>query len=219
MSAARGGDRAAVSNPKGHMMKKHFLPLAAAAMAMGTTASADPFVDAVVKNFQDMGYEFVEIERGRTQLKAEGVRGTQELEVIYDLATGRIISRETGRADDDYIGRSGVEIGTRDRDFVGDDNDDDDSDDSDDDNDDDDLDDNDDDDRSGSRDDNDDDNDDDDSSGSRDDDDDDDSSGSGSGSDDNDDDNDDDDSGSDNDDSSSDDSGSDDNDDDNDDDD
>jgi hypothetical protein len=174
------------------MMKKHFLPLAAAAMAMGTTASADPFVDAVVKNFQDMGYEFVEIERGRTQLKAEGVRGTQELEVIYDLATGRIISRETGRADDDYIGRSGVEIGTRDRDFVGDDNDDDDNDD---DNDDDDLDDNDDDDRSGSRDDNDDDNDDDDSSGSRDDDDDDDSSGSGSGSDDNDDDNDDDDTG------------------------
>ena len=184
-------------------MRQRLLPFAAAAMMAGTGAGADPFVDAVVKNFQDMGYQFVEIERGRSQLKAEGVRGNQELEVIYDLATGRIIRQETGRADDSYVGRSGVEISSRDRDFTGsgsgrgrddfdDDNDDDDDDDDDDrsggrdDNDDDD----DDDDRSGGRDDNDDDNDDDD-------DDDDSSSGSGgsgsSGSDDNDDDNDDDD--------------------------
>jgi hypothetical protein len=181
-------------------MRQRLLPFAAAAMMAGTGAGADPFVDAVVKNFQDMGYQFVEIERGRSQLKAEGVRGNQELEVIYDLATGRIIRQETGRADDSYVGRSGVEISSRDRDFTGsgsgrsgddfdDDNDDDDDDD----------------DRSSGRDDNDDDNDDDDSSSSgssRDDndddnDDDDSSSGSGgsgsSGSDDNDDDNDDDD--------------------------
>jgi hypothetical protein len=200
------------------MMKQQFLPFAtAAAMMMGSAASADPFVDAIVKNFQDMGYEFVEIERGQTQLKAEGVRGNRELEVVYDLATGRIIRQETGRADDDYIGRSGVEIDTRNRDFVGpggNDLDDDFDDD------------NDDDDRSGSsRDDFDDDNDDDDSSSggssggssrddNDDDNDDDDSSSGGSSGDDNDDDNDDDDSsgGSDSD------SGSDDNDDDNDDD-
>jgi hypothetical protein len=180
-------------------MRKPFIPFAAAALMMGYSAGADPFVDAVVKNFQDMGYQFVEIYRGSTQLRAEGVRGTQELEVIYDLATGRVIRQETGPADASYIGRSGVEINSGNRDFVGrsgrDDFDDDDDDDdrsssrsSRDDFDDDD----DDDDRSSSgssRDDNDDDNDDDDSSGS-------DSSGSdssGSGSDDSDDDNDDDD--------------------------
>jgi hypothetical protein len=156
-------------------MRRQFIPLAAAAFAVGTAASADPFVDAVVRNFQNMGYQFVEIERGQTQLKAEGVRGNEELEVIYDLSTGQIIKQERGRADAEYIGRTGVEIDVSNRDFVGGDSsggDDDDDDDDDDD-------------RSGSRDDDDDD-DDDDRSGSRDDDDD--NSGSGSGRDDDDDD-------------------------------
>ena len=162
-------------------MRQRLLPFAAATLMMGSTAGADPFIDAVVKNFQDLGYQFIEIERGRTQLKAEGVRGTEELEVIYDLATGQIIRRETGRADDWYVGRSGVEISSRNRDFN------------------DDFDDDDDDDRSSGRDDFDDDNDDDDGRSSGrddfdDDNDDDDSSSSSSSSDDNDDDNDDDDS-------------------------
>jgi hypothetical protein len=101
-------------------MRKRLVPLAGAAMMLVSTASADPFVDAVVRNFQDLGYEFIEIDRGRTQLRAEGVRGNEELTVIYDLATGRIIRQSTGRADDWYIGRSGIEINSRDRDFVGD---------------------------------------------------------------------------------------------------
>ena len=172
-------------------MKRYIAPLAAAAaITLGSQASADPFVDSVVRNFQNLGYDFIEIERGRTQLKAEGVRGTDELTVIYDLATGRIIRQETGRADSSYVGRDGLEIRSRDRDFVGSsgsgrsrDDDDDDNDDDDDD-----------DDRSRDRDD---DDDDDDRSRDRDDDDDDDdrsssSSSSGSGSDDNDDDDDDD---------------------------
>jgi hypothetical protein len=101
-------------------MRKRLVPLSAAAMVLVSTASADPFVDAVVRNFQDLGYEFIEIDRGRTQLRAEGVRGSEELTVIYDLATGSIIRQERGRADDWYIGRSGIEINSRDRDFVGD---------------------------------------------------------------------------------------------------
>lgn len=171
-------------------MKRHLAPLAAAAaMALGSPAGADPFVDSVVRNFQNLGYDFIEIERGRSQLKAEGVRGTQELTVVYDLATGRIIRQETGRADASYAGRDGLEIRSRDRDFVdasgsgrGRDDDDDDNDDDDDD-----------DDRSRDRDD---DDDDDDRSNDRDDDDDDgdrSSSSSSSGRDDNDDDSDDDD--------------------------
>jgi hypothetical protein len=172
-------------------MKRHFVPLTAAAMIVGASASADPFIDSVVKNLQELGYEYIEIERGQTQLRAEGVRGNRELEVIYDLATGRIIKQESGRADSDYVGRSGVEIDVANRDFVSDDRSGRSRDDNDDDNDDDD----DDDDRSSSRDDDDDDDDRSSSSSSRDDDDDDnDSSSSSSSSDDSDDDNDDDDS-------------------------
>jgi hypothetical protein len=164
----RGGELAARLQPKGQIMKRHLAPLAAAALAMGTAAGADPFVDSVVRNFQEMGYQFVEIERGQTQLKAEGVRGNEELEVIYDLSTGQIIKQERGRADADYIGRTGVKIDISNRDFVGGDRSgrDDDDDDS----------------RSGSRDDDDDDS----RSGSRDDDDDNSGSGSGRGDDDDD---------------------------------
>jgi hypothetical protein len=100
------------------MMKFKFVSMAAAAALIGGPASADPFVDAVVKNLQDLGYRFVEIERGATQLRAEGVRGNEELEVIYDIASGRILQQETGRADDDYIGRTGVELNTVRGDFL-----------------------------------------------------------------------------------------------------
>lgn len=177
----------------------------AAPVSVDPTRTGDGFADSVIADFRARGYDFIEIERGATQLKAEGIRGTEELEIVYDLATGRIIKQETGRADAEYIGRTGVEFDVSNDSFVGDDDDDrdDDSD------------------RSGRDRDDDDDDDDDDRSG-RDRDDDDDRSGSGSGRDDDDrDDNsgsDDDNSGSDDDDDSDDDSGSDDDDDDNDDD-
>jgi hypothetical protein len=92
------------------MMKLKFVSVAAAATLIGGTANADPFLDAVVKNFQDLGYQFIEIDRSRTRLEAEGVRGTEKLEVVYDLATGRILSQETGAADSRDIGRIGVRI-------------------------------------------------------------------------------------------------------------
>ena len=159
-------------------MKTYFLPLAVSATLLGSAALADAFVDGVVNNLRDLGYEYIEVTRGVTQAKAEAVRGTQKIEVIYDLATGRILKQEYETAGPGYLGRTGVEIDVERRDFL-DDDDDDGS-------------------RSG-RDDNDDDDDDDDD-GSRsssgrddnDDDDDDDGSRSGSGRDDNDDDNDDD---------------------------
>lgn len=91
-------------------MKFKFVSMAAAAALIGGPAGADPFVDAVVKNFQDLGYQFIEIDRSRTRLEAEGVRGTEKLEVVYDLATGRILSQETGAADSRDVGRSGVRI-------------------------------------------------------------------------------------------------------------
>ncbi len=109
-------------------MRHHLFPLAAAAAIAGSASGADPFIDAVVRNFQDLGYQYVEIERGPTRLKAEGVRGTEELEIVYDLASGRILRQETGFADDDDIGRRGVVIETS-GDFPDDDLDDDEDDD------------------------------------------------------------------------------------------
>jgi uncharacterized membrane protein YgcG len=156
-------------------MKTLLLPLAASAMLFGSAALADTFVDGAVNNLRSLGYEYIEVTRGVTQARAEAVRGTQKIEVIYDLATGRILRQEYETAGPGYFGRSGVEIDVVRRDFL-DDDDDDGSRSGRDDNDDDDDDDS----RSGSgRDDNDDDNDDDGSRG-------------GSGRDDNDDDNDDD---------------------------
>ncbi len=91
----------------------------------GTAALSQSFEDKVVSMMRDLGYTFVEVKRGPTQLKAEGVKGTEKLEVIYDLATGRILKRERERADADEIGRVGFQFDVRDRDFLNDSDDDD----------------------------------------------------------------------------------------------
>jgi hypothetical protein len=140
-------------------MKKSLILAAGAALWAGAVL-ADAFTDSIVANLQDLGYEFIEIKNGPTQVKVEAIRGTDKLELIYDRTTGDILKRERERAEADEIGRSGVQIDTRNKDFIdGRDDDDDDGDD----------------DRSGRR-------------GGDDDDDDDDRSGSGGGDDDHDDD-------------------------------
>lgn len=123
------------------------------------------------------GYTYVEIKVGPTQTKLEAVKGATKLEIIYDNVTGKELKRETEAADDDYVGRRGVEIENVNRDFEDSDDDDDSDDDNDDDSDDDDEDDDssgrdDDDDDNSSHDDDDDDHDDDDDSDSDSDDDD-----------------------------------------------
>ena len=70
---------------------RRILPLAIAVGMAAVSAKADPFVDAVVENFRALGYEYIEITQGPTQIEAEGVRGTRKLEVVYDRATGRIL--------------------------------------------------------------------------------------------------------------------------------
>lgn len=90
----------------------------AAVVLSGTAALSQSFEDKVVSMMRDLGYTFVEVKRGPTQLKAEGVKGTEKLEVIYDLATGRILKREQERADADEIGRVGFQFDVRDRDFL-----------------------------------------------------------------------------------------------------
>jgi hypothetical protein len=105
-------------------MKKMMFTLSASAMLLGTAATADPFVDAVVSNLRSLGYEYIEIDRGLTQAKAEAVRGTQKIEVIYDIATGQILKQEYETAGPGYLGRTGVEIDFERRDYLDDDDDD-----------------------------------------------------------------------------------------------
>lgn len=94
-------------------------------------AALDP--QALADAYIAEGYTYVEIKVGPTQTKLEAVMGDRKAEVIYDNATELAIKEEFEAADDDYIGRTGIEIKMSDKDFEEiDDEDDDEEDDADD---------------------------------------------------------------------------------------
>ena len=152
---------------------KRSLMMTAALIFAGSMSFAAINTDTIATDLQAQGYTRVEIKKGISQVKVEAIRGTEKLEVIYDIETGAILKREVETVRPGENTAPGVSVRERNRDFVrgrsNDDDDDDSDDDSDDDNDDD---------NSGH-------------GGGDDDDDDDDNSGSGSGGDDDDDDDDD----------------------------
>jgi hypothetical protein len=98
-------------------------------MAMSQTPiDAQALADAYIAE----GYTYVEVKVGPTQTKLEAVKGDQMVEMIYDTATGALIKQEFEDAEDDYIGRTGIEIETSDEDFEDDEDDEDDDEDADD---------------------------------------------------------------------------------------
>jgi len=119
-------------------MKTIVITTTAVLFSAGMAASQD-LADQLLTQFQADGYEYIEIQRGLSQIKVEGIRSGMETEIVYDAVTGAVLSTEVGRADSDDIGRTGFEIRTRARDFTDDDDNDhgrgDDDDDHDDDND------------------------------------------------------------------------------------
>lgn len=92
---------------------------------------------ALADSYIAEGYTYVEVKVGPTQTKLEAVKGERKAEVIYDNATGDVIKQEFEDADDDYIGRTGIEIEDSGKDFEDSDDDEDDDDEDDDENDDD----------------------------------------------------------------------------------
>lgn len=95
------------------------LKLGVAALVLsGGMAMAALNTEAVVASLQAEGYTWIEVKRGPTQVKIEAVRGTEKVETIYDRATGAVIEREVEVADGDDVGRVGVEIRDRSRDFT-----------------------------------------------------------------------------------------------------
>ena len=114
-------------------MKKQLVMMAAAMALYGTTALAVVTAEDVVASLQADGYSWIEVKRGPTQIKVEAVKGTSKVEKIIDIETGRVLKTETETADPEDMGRTGVQIRDRDRDFLDDGSDDNGGDDSDDD--------------------------------------------------------------------------------------
>lgn len=81
--------------------------------------------DAVVADLQAQGYTNIEVRTGPTQVKVEAVRGTEQLEVVYDKATGEVLKQESGLAGAEDDLSTGVSLRDEDEDFVGGDVDDD----------------------------------------------------------------------------------------------
>lgn len=115
-------------------MKKFLLSTTAAIALASNALYAQSITDQIVSQLQAQGYESIEIENGRTQIKVEAILNGRKLEVVYDALTGVILKEEVSTADDDDTLRRGVRISSSDDDdFLDDDEDDNDEDDNDDD--------------------------------------------------------------------------------------
>lgn len=49
----------------------------------------------VAEDYQSQGYTRIEVRLTQTQAKVEAIRGTEKIEVIYDLATGAVLKKQT----------------------------------------------------------------------------------------------------------------------------
>ena len=109
------------------LRSKFMLFTAALALSTGMAAAAAITGAGALKTYQDLGYTYVEVKEGLTQIKVEAVKGTMYIEVIYDKATGDVIKTESGTASAEDAGQTGTSLKVVDRDFeVGNDVDDDD---------------------------------------------------------------------------------------------
>ena len=100
---------------------KQSLLTALLALGIASTAQAQSIADQVISRLQAEGFNYFEVKNGPNQVKIEAVRGTQEVEYVYDLTTGALLKQEAGTSDADDRNRSGVRTRNEDRNFVDDD--------------------------------------------------------------------------------------------------
>lgn len=100
------------------MTVRYSFALAAALSIIGGGAFALVTTDSVIQELSASGYTRIEVANGPTQMKVEAIRGTEKLEVVYDTATGNVLKSETDTVDADENTTPGVQVRTRDRDFV-----------------------------------------------------------------------------------------------------
>ncbi len=91
----------------------------AATAAFATATLANPLENGLISDLQSQGYDFIEVKNAPGQIKVEAIRGTEELEMIFDRQSGQLLKREVNRADARDVGRVGIEFDTRDRNFIG----------------------------------------------------------------------------------------------------
>lgn len=105
-------------------LKNKLMLFTAAAALSANMAFAAINPQALADAYLAEGYTYVEVKVGPTQTKLEAVMGDRKVEVVYDNATNEIIKKEFDDADNDYVGKTGVEIATSTGDFEDDGNDD-----------------------------------------------------------------------------------------------
>lgn len=98
-------------------MKKSMITLAFGLMISASGAFAIT-ADEVISDFQGQGFTRTEVRVGPTQIKVEGIRGTEKVEVIYDRATGQVLKTETELVSAGENTAPGVSVRERNRDFV-----------------------------------------------------------------------------------------------------
>jgi hypothetical protein len=76
-------------------MKLKLMTAAVLLLASTSLSQAAWSSQQVIDQYRAEGYTRVEVKMSATQAKVEAIKGTQKVEVIYDLATGAILKKET----------------------------------------------------------------------------------------------------------------------------
>jgi hypothetical protein len=97
---------------------KRTLMMTAALIFAGSMSFAAINTDTIATDLQAQGYTRVEIKKGISQIKVEAIRGTEKLEVIYDIETGAILKQEVETVRPGENTAPGVSVRERNRDFV-----------------------------------------------------------------------------------------------------
>lgn len=91
-------------------LKARLMMFTAAVTFSATMASAAITANDVVATYQSQGYTYVQVKDGISQIKVEAIKDGVKLEVIYDKASGNVISQETRAVQGSEAGLSGVEV-------------------------------------------------------------------------------------------------------------
>jgi hypothetical protein len=97
-------------------MNRIFL-LTTAMIIAGNIAHAEMSTTAVADDYVAQGYSKVEVQRGQTQIQVEAVRGTEKITVIYDIASGNVLSTQSRLAPLQEQSERGVQIRSGAQDF------------------------------------------------------------------------------------------------------
>jgi hypothetical protein len=101
---------------KGNIVKRLLLATAGLILSAGF-ASAAVTTDQLVAAYQADGYTTIDVKSGVSQIKVEAIKDMTKVEVVYDIASGAILSQEQSAAGAGDANQ-GVETATLGQDFV-----------------------------------------------------------------------------------------------------